>query len=200
MRRTTKGLYARARACNPSSMRTSSIEIRRARKSDAAGIATVHDAAWRYAYRGVLPGAELERMIARRGPDWWHKAISRRVSILVLDVEEKIRGYVTFGASRARSLPFRSEIYELYIQPEYMGIGFGSQLFRAAQSKLARAGQPGLVVWSLVENQTACSFYSRLGGRPVATAEERFCDVLVPKVAFGFESRKRARVIRPDTA
>ena len=176
-------------------MKTGSIEIRRARTEDASGIAAVHDCAWRFAYRGVLPGTELERMISRRGPAWWERAIRRRVSILVLESGEEVRGYVTFGASRARSLPFRSEIYELYVQPEYAGIGFGSQLFRAAQSRLSRFGDD-LVVWSLAENSQACAFYSRMGGRPVATAEEEFAKVKVAKVAFGVDGRKRARVVR----
>ncbi len=177
-------------------METHSIEIRRARTGDAGGITAVHDAAWRYTYRGVLPGTELERMIARRGPHWWSRAISRRVSILVLDINDAVRGYVTFGSSRARSLPFRGEIYELYVQPEYAGLGFGTQLFRAAQSRLGRIGQGSIVVWSLADNAEACAFYTRLGGRPVATAEERFGDVTVPKIAFGFDGKKRVRVIR----
>lgn len=180
-------------------METHSIEIRRARSSDATGITAVHDAAWRYTYRGVLPGAELERMIARRGPGWWSRAISRRVSILVLDINDAVRGYVTFGSSRARSLPFRSEIYELYIQPEYSGLGFGTKLFQAAQARLARIGQGSLVVWTLADNKDACAFYAKMGGRPVATAEERFGETSVPKIAFGFDGKKKVRIVRHRT-
>lgn len=177
-------------------MKLGSIEIRRARTDDAVGIAQVHDSAWRFAYRGVLPGTELERMIARRGPRWWERAIRRRVAILVLEVADEVRGYVTFGASRARSLPYRSEIYELYVQPEFVGIGFGSELFRAARARLERFGGD-LVVWSLAENAPACEFYRHMGGRPVATAEESFGSVAVPKVAFGFDGRRRAEIGRP---
>ena len=54
------------------------ISIRAARLGDEGEIASVHDAAWREAYRGVIPGRELERMIARRGPAWWRLAIARR--------------------------------------------------------------------------------------------------------------------------
>jgi hypothetical protein len=42
----------------------------------------VHDAAWRDAYRGLIPGRELERMIARRGPRWWQSAILRGSRLL----------------------------------------------------------------------------------------------------------------------
>ena len=61
--------------------------IRHARPGDAEQITRVHDASWRYAYRGVIPGAELERMIARRGPNWWHSAIVRGTGLLVLDFD-----------------------------------------------------------------------------------------------------------------
>ncbi|MDQ0313783.1 GNAT family N-acetyltransferase [Amorphus orientalis] len=170
-------------------MKTGSIGIRRAKLADAATIADVHDSAWRYAYRGVLPGAELERMIARRGPAWWHRAIQRRVSIMVLEVADTVRGYVTFGSSRARSLPYRGEIYELYIQPEFCGLGFGSLLFDASRTALTNEGRRSFVVWALSDNETACGFYSHLGGRAVATAEETIGSVRLPKIAYGFSPR-----------
>jgi len=53
------------------------VSIRHASPGDAEDIAFVHDVSWRDAYRGVIPGVELERMIARRGPNWWRSAILR---------------------------------------------------------------------------------------------------------------------------
>ncbi len=50
---------------------TTLIEVRRAKPSDAPAIAATHDDSWRAAYQGIIPGAELERLINRRGPDWW---------------------------------------------------------------------------------------------------------------------------------
>ena len=88
-------------------MSTLSIDVQRAAIEDAAEIAAVHDAAWRYAYRGILDGVELERMIERRGPHWWAKAIARNVAVLVVKVEGRVAGYATLGPSRMRALPFR---------------------------------------------------------------------------------------------
>ena len=51
------------------------VTIRTARETDAEGIAEVHDAAWREAYLGVIPGRELQKMVTRRGPNWWLSAI-----------------------------------------------------------------------------------------------------------------------------
>lgn len=170
-------------------MTTQSIAIRSARPHDGPGLAMVHDAAWRFAYRGVLPGDELERMIAKRGPDWWGKAVRRRVPIIVLDDGDVVRGYLTYGASRVRALPYRAEIYELYIQPEYTGLGFGRKMFRTVQQRLSRRGHDAMVVWCLADNEPGCQFYERLGGRNVATAQEPFESVSVAKVAYGFDRR-----------
>ena len=56
-------------------MSTVLIEIRRARAPDAGAVAEAHDEAWRTAYQGIIPGAELEKLINRRGPAWWDGAI-----------------------------------------------------------------------------------------------------------------------------
>ena len=58
-------------------MSTVLIEIRRAKPADATLVASTHDAAWRTAYRGIIPGPELEKLISRRGPGWWQNAIAK---------------------------------------------------------------------------------------------------------------------------
>lgn len=175
-------------------MTTDAIAIRSAKSGDAQGLARVHDDAWRFAYRGVLPGAELERMIAQRGPPWWEAAVLRGVPILVLEGAHDVRGYITYGASRMRNLPYRAEIYELYIQPEYSGMGFGRRMFRAVQQRLARRGHNALVVWCLADNGPGCAFYERIGGRVVARAREHFSTAAVEKVAYGFDGVPTVRV------
>jgi hypothetical protein len=93
------------------------ITIRRAMPGDEEQIAAVHDAAWREAYRGLIPGRELERLIARRGPNWWRAAILQGSRLLVLSLHGTIGGYVSYGRNRAASLDFSGEIFELYLAP-----------------------------------------------------------------------------------
>ena len=88
------------------------ISIRPARLGDEADIAEVHDEAWREAYRGVIPGRELERMIARRGPSWWRMAIARRTPLLVLEYGDLVVGYVSYGGNRVPALGYGGEIFE----------------------------------------------------------------------------------------
>ena len=163
------------------------ITIRRARRADAQDIAAVHDAAWRDAYRGLIPGGELERMIARRGPRWWDAAIARGSRLLVLDFADAIGGYASYGRNRVPSLPHRGEIFELYLAPEFQGLGFGRRLFEAARADLADHGYPSVLVWALADNERALDFSDRLGGKPLRTAPERFGAEMRERIAFGFE-------------
>ncbi len=162
------------------------ISIRNARPADAEAIAEVHDAAWRDAYRGIIPGRELERMIARRGPRWWQAAISRGSRLVVLDFGGRIAGYASYGRNRVPAMPYSGEIFELYLAPEFQGLGMGRRLFEAARRDLNDHGYVSTLVWALADNERALDFYSRLGGKIIRRAEERFGDETRGRVAFGF--------------
>ncbi|CAL8978421.1 GNAT family N-acetyltransferase [Rhodoplanes serenus] len=167
-------------------MSTVLIEIRRAKTSDAASVAAAHDEAWRSAYRGVIPGPELEKLVNRRGPAWWDGAIRKgsRVSLFVFG--DTVAGYSNYGRNRARSLPYEGEVYELYLRPEFQGLGFGRRLFTAARRDLAQNGMKSVVVWALSDNEPALEFYRALGGRPVARSSETFGTRTLDKVAFAW--------------
>jgi ribosomal protein S18 acetylase RimI-like enzyme len=168
------------------SMSTLSIGVRRAEARDAEIITAVHDAAWRFAYDGMIPAKELARIIARRGPRWWDRFIRRGSAILVLEVGGAVAGYATFGPNRARHLVQKGEVYELYVKPEYQGIGLGTRLFLATRKELARFGFDSVVVWALADNDNACRFYHNAGGRKVARASERFGDISLTKIAYAW--------------
>ncbi len=162
------------------------IGTRRAEPSDARAIAAVHDASWMNAYAGILPHKALTRMIRRRGERWWHDAIRRSTMVVVVEVGETIAGYATLGRNRVSTLPFEGEVYELYLKPEFQGIGLGQKLFLAARSELKRRGMKGTVVWVLADNDPAIGFYENAGGRAVAEGAEQFDDKKLRKIAFAW--------------
>ena len=167
-------------------MKLGQIGVRRAEGADAQRIAAVHDAAWALAYRGIIPGRDLERMIARRGPLWWKRALDRHTAVLVLEVAREIRGYATVGPNRMRMLPFAGEIYEIYLDPEVQGLGFGRMLFEAARQELRRYGLASFSVRVLAENDGARGFYDHLGGAIAAETGERIGEATLPIVVYGF--------------
>ena len=154
--------------CFDQHMSTTLIEVRPAKAADAAAVASTHDEAWRSAYQGIIPGAELEKLINRRGPQWWDSAIRKGSRVSVLVFGDKVAGYANYGRNRARSLHFEGEIYELYLRPEFQGLGFGRRLFTSARRDLMQSGLKSMVIWALSDNDPATEFYRALGGRMVA--------------------------------
>lgn len=162
------------------------ISIRRARSEDAVAVSEVFSAAWREAYAGIISGVALEQMLARRGPRWWRSAIGRSRPLVVLDVAETVAGYISYGRCRDRSLPADGEIDELYLLPEYQGLGFGTRMFRAVRNEMADRGVRRLAVWALADNDRACGFYQRLGGKRIAETRDRIGNSDLAKVAYLF--------------
>jgi ribosomal protein S18 acetylase RimI-like enzyme len=169
-------------------MRLGQIGVRRATPNDAASIAQVHDESWRNAYMGIIRGPKLEAMVARRGPRWWAHAIRRQAAVLVMEVGGLIVGYATVGPSRMRALPYRGEIYEIYLKPEYQGLGFGRLLFDAARTELRRHAFETFAVRALSDNQSAIGFYERMGGARVVETAETVGDRALPVTVFGFRA------------
>src|ERR1700751_2256308 len=177
-----------AATCFDRGMSTTLIEVRPAKAADATAVAGTHDEAWRSAYQGIIPGAELEKLINRRGPHWWDSAIRKGSRVSVLVFGDKIAGYANYGRNRARSLHFDGEIYELYLRPEFQGLGFGRRLFPAARRDLVQSALQSLIVGALSENENAVEFYRALGGKAVARSSEKFGPRVLDKVAFGWQS------------
>jgi ribosomal protein S18 acetylase RimI-like enzyme len=163
------------------------IDVRPARLSDAAELTRVYEAAWREAYAGIIPALALERMIVRRGAPWWRDVMKRR-AILVLEAGGLIAGYASFAPAVGRNHSGAAEIQELYLAPEYQGIGLGRRLFEAALKKIRSRGYGRVVVRALAENERANAFYLRRGGRLVARTEENLGGRALPCCWYDFRA------------
>ncbi len=82
---------------------------------------------------------------------------------------------------------YDGEIYELYLRPEFQGLGFGRRLFTAVRRDLAQNAIKSLTVWVLSGNEKAVEFYRALGGKVVARSSEKFGTRVLDKVAFGWQ-------------
>ncbi|AIQ91930.1 MULTISPECIES: GNAT family N-acetyltransferase [Methylobacterium] len=167
-------------------MSTRTTSIRRAREADLGGLSKVFDASWREAYRGIIPGVALERVISTRDRAWWQSALRRGRPIAVVETGELVVGYAAYGRTRSRALGTEAEIDELYLLPEYQGVGLGRRLFRAVRNDLADHGLTRLGVWSLEDNVRAGAFYEGLGGVAGPRALDRVAGIPLPKVGFLF--------------
>ncbi|WP_320201375.1 GNAT family N-acetyltransferase [Agrobacterium sp. rho-13.3] len=165
-------------------MKTLSIDIRRAEPSDARAISDAHRSSWQQAYAGLIPHKPLRQMVERRDEAWWRKATRGSATMLVVDVAGVVAGYATLGLNRARGLPYDGEIYEIYLLPEYQGIGLGSYLFTEARRLLTSLGCNGVVVWCLEDSDVAGRFFRSHGGEDVAEGMEDFAGTQLRKLGF----------------
>jgi GNAT superfamily N-acetyltransferase len=165
-------------------MTTLAFDISSAEPRDALDIASIHASAWENAYAGMIPYKALRGMIARRGESWWNQAIKTSNSVLLAKFEGKSIGYATIGRNRTKQLAAEGEIYELYLRPEYQGLGFGAHLFTAARDRLNDFGMKGTVVWALEDNNRATNFYEALGGVDLAEGTETFEGKPLRKIAY----------------
>ncbi len=162
-------------------------ETRRAKPEDASAISDVHETSWKNAYAGIVPYGALARMINRRDVAWWANAIRKSTLILVIEMNNEIVGYATLGPNRVSTFPHEGEIYEIYLLPEYQGVGLGSKLFADAANELKRRSYKGAVVWVLSDNHPAISFYENAGGRAIANGSEHFDDQKLAKTAYAWD-------------
>ena len=165
-------------------MKTLSIDVRRAEPQDARAISMAHRESWSQAYAGIIPHRPLTQMLERRGESWWRKATGGPATLLVLDVAGDIAGYATIGLNRARALPYDGEIYEIYLRPQYQGIGLGRRLFGEGRGLLKSLGCEGLVVWCLEDSEHAMRFFRRHGGEDAAEGMEDFDGANLKKIGF----------------
>ena len=164
----------------------STTSIRRARDGDVEGLSQVFDAAWREAYRGIIPGVALERMIAQRDPAWWRGALRRGRPLAVVETGDAVVGYATYGRARSRSLGTDGEVDELYLLPEYQGLGLGRRLFRAVRNDLVDHGLNRVGAWALEDNHRAAGFYEGLGGHVGPRVLDRVAGIALAKVGYVF--------------
>ncbi|MDQ7250413.1 GNAT family N-acetyltransferase [Dongia sedimenti] len=139
---------------------------------------------WWHAYEGIIPHGALTLMIGRRSIVWWRRLVHRSVPVLVADFSGEIVGYAAFGANRSRCLPQQGEVYELYLRPEYQGVGIGRELFAEARHCLKSLRLSGLVTWCLEGSEASGRFLRTQGGVDAVEGYETFGEARLKKIGF----------------
>lgn len=162
--------------------------IRQARPEDAADVAQVYIDSWHDTYPGVLPSALLRAMTPRGQTARWEAAIrsQSREFVLVADSSQGIVGMASAGPARDRDLGFEGEVYTLYVDPAYFGLGVGRALLKSAFASLRKSGMANCVIWAHAKNH-ARFFYEAMGGRLIAERTAKLMGEPCPEVAFGWK-------------
>ena len=140
--------------------------IRRAETSDAKGIGEVRVAAWKSAYRGLLPDRVLDGLLVEDSERSWREHIAKSLlHILVVEHEERIVGFAACGNSQDEDVDREKvgELHVMYVHPEEWRRGYGKALLEKAMSHLRGEGYESVILWVLRGNEQAIGFYEGAG-------------------------------------
>jgi GNAT superfamily N-acetyltransferase len=164
--------------------------VRQARPNDAAEVAQAYIDSWHDTYPGVLPAALLRSMTRKGQTARWLATIRApgRETVLVADTDRNgIVGMASLGPSRDGGLAFDGEVYTLYVDPAFYGMGVGKALLKSAFAALSKGGMTSCLIWAHARNH-ARYFYEAMGGRLVAERTTRLMGHPVPEAAFGWKT------------
>lgn len=147
------------------------VNVRPAQSQDADRIAEISWLGWRAAYAGIVDVAILaSRSLADVQADWtpYVRAIPDDHLLLVAQVEAMVAGFVRAGPATDQDLETSTgtgtvEVYGLYVDPSWQRGGVGRVLLTTACDHLRRRGATEATLWAFADNDSALSFYERLG-------------------------------------
>lgn len=127
-------------------------------------------AAWRWAYRGVMPDDVLDSLSEESRAAQWEVALEQGESMWVAEADGEIVGFASQGAARDEDLADGTvELLTLYVVEDVLGTGVGSALTAAVEDEWRARGIELAVLWVAVDNQLGRAFYERHGWTPDGT-------------------------------
>ncbi|CAN5441023.1 GNAT family N-acetyltransferase [soil metagenome] len=160
-----------------------------AKLTDAKQIASLHLASWLASYGHILPQNTLDALtLEEKISDWkgWLGTPISDSTTLVLEEDEQIIAYISFGPSRHdEATHVDGEIYAIYIAADHKRKKLGTLLMDEALTRLTKRGFKQITVWVLKDNIAAQDFYQALGFiRTHMTKAEKFKDILLEEVQY----------------
>ena len=106
------------------------VTIRQARIEDADSIASVHVQSWKTTYTGIVPDSYLASLNAESRTQNWRESSfnAEAATVLVVEDEMGVFGFVCGGKLRDQVDGFDAELYAIYLLQEKRKHGFGKAL------------------------------------------------------------------------
>lgn len=149
------------------------VTIRPVEPGDALGLARVQIDTWRDAYVGVLPDDTLLDLDEMRAAVRWTRiagALKAPETLAVAEHDGRVVGFCHGGPGRrtvvemvGRDRPV-AEIYAIYVDPSFQGLGIGRALLADVARQLIAHGFESLALLTLARNRHGRRFYDHIGG------------------------------------
>lgn len=168
------------------------ITIRSATAEDAVAIATVHIAAWKESYRGIVPNEFLKNLSVERRTTQWMNSLSdpdnQYHRTFVAELLGQVVGFSNYGFSSDSE--YRGELFAIYILRSAQKRGIGRMLVNEAVKGLIGLDVHSMLVWALKQNP-ARGFYEWLGGKYLRETSIEIGGKSLLEVAYGWRDLSR---------
>ncbi len=161
--------------------------IRKRQKEDCFDVAHVVTVAWNETYKGIVPDEFLNNLYLNeeaRATNAYNKFDEKDNHQFVLEVDNKVVGFVNVGSTDDKDYDNCGEIHAIYIINGYKGYGFGKKLIESGINELKEIGCDKMIIGCLVGNPTN-GFYEHIGGKYI---KQRMFELLqLPENVYFFD-------------
>lgn len=168
------------------------ITIRHAAQDDVPVIADLHVRGWQGAYGGIIDQEYLDSLTQETREEQWAEWLLDNTTLIAYDGDTPA-GFIAFGKvqtappgqSSVRPL-YVSEIYGIYVLPEFYRHGIGRALMREAAALLKAEKKTSLCLWVLDKNERGKKFYEAMGGQRIGKHTIEIGPTKAKEICYGW--------------
>ncbi len=140
--------------------------IRYANRCDSEILGEIHSQSLGFAYTGIFRDDYIEsRFSYKRRKEGFVRELTLGYPETAIIYKDEIPvGLFTIGKSRYGNVDDSCiEIWRIYLKPNYIGKGYGTELMNWGIDELRKKGYEKAILWVLEDNHRARLFYERHG-------------------------------------
>lgn len=139
--------------------------IRLATKEDCQNLSKIKLLCWKQTYSEIYPKNKIDNFDYDKNANKFLSIIeNEKIKLFVVEVDDKIVGYMSCGEPVRPYKDYKQEIGLLYLLKEFQGLGIGSKLFYLAKQEIAKTGAKEFFISCNKYNIKAQNFYLKHGG------------------------------------
>ncbi len=161
--------------------------IRLNRYEDQEQMARIKVDGWKNAYDRIIAANYLNSLNYEKQAERYKASFYEYRELVFVAVRgDEVLGYSCFNPNPNVD-SFDSELVSLYIKPNEIGKGIGTELFIATRKQMINLGKKNMIVWCLSNNENAVKFYEKMGGKIVKTKDAKIGDRTYKEYGFYFQ-------------